>query len=476
MKSILIILFSLLVSLTLSAQEITGKWYGVLKVQGIQLSLAFNVEKTDTGLVSTMDSPDQNAFGIPVTNTVFDNSKISFEVKNAAILYQGELVGDEVKGVFKQAGQEFPLNLSRKEIEKEILNRPQEPKEPFSYFSEEVNFENSKANISLAGTLTLPKNEGNYPIVILISGSGPQDRNEEILGHKPFLVLADYLTKNGIGVLRYDDRGVGKSTGNYAIATSEDLSTDVESAISYIKSRGDINKSSIGLIGHSEGGLIAPMVAAKTADVNFIVSLAGPGIRGDKLLLLQQELISRASGGTEETIIKSHDLNKKIFDLIIKTKDEESVKEELIPLMTALLQVDPNFASLDENIKKEAITQQILQYTSPWMRYFISYDPAPTLEKVTCPVLALNGAKDMQVPAKENLNAIKSALEKGGNKNVYIKEFAEVNHLFQKCNSGSPAEYATIEETIAPLVLEEITNWITTQRLKSTISASKTKN
>ena len=164
------------------------------------------------------------------------------------------------------------------------------------------------------------------------------------------------------------------------------------------------------------------------------------------------------------------------LDLIIKSKDEESVKEELIPLMTALLQVDPNFASLDEYIKKEAITQQILQYTSPWMRYFISYDPAPTLEKVTCPVLALNGAKDMQVPAKENLNAIKSALEKGGNKNVYIKEFAEVNHLFQKCSSGSPAEYATIEETIAPLVLEEITNWITTQSLKSTISASKTKN
>ena len=218
------------------------------------------------------------------------------------------------------------------------------------------------------------------------------------------------------------------------------------------------------------------MVAAKTADVNVIVSVAGPGIRGDILLLLQQELISRASGGTEETIIKSHDLNKKILDLIIKSKDEESVKEELIPLMTALLQVDPNFALLDENIKKEAITQQILQYTSPWMRYFISYDPAPTLEKVTCPVLALNGAKDMQVPAKENLNAIKSALEKGGNKNVYIKEFAEVNHLFQKCSSGSPAEYATIEETIAPLVLEEITNWITTQRLKSTISASKTKN
>ncbi|HAH58159.1 MAG TPA: alpha/beta hydrolase, partial [Bacteroidales bacterium] len=305
MKTISILIVTLLISHVLTAQDITGQWNGILNVPGIQLRLVFNVSKSDKGYSSTMDSPDQGANDIPVTNTTFENSNIKFEVANLRIEYIGELKGNEIIGTFKQAGQEFPMNLSRKAIEKEVIKRPQEPSKPYNYYSEEVTFQNTKANILLAGTLTLPEKEGNFPVVILITGSGPQNRDEELLGHKPFLVIADYLTKNGIGVLRYDDRGVGQSTGDFKAATTADFATDVESAIEYLKTRKEVNVHKIGLIGHSEGGIIAPMVASASNDVSFIVLLAGTGIRGDKLLLLQQELIAKANGVSETEIEKS---------------------------------------------------------------------------------------------------------------------------------------------------------------------------
>ena len=286
MRTLSIVLFTFFVSIAMSAQDITGQWNGVLKVQGMQLRVVFNVTKSGAFYTSTMDSPDQGVDGIPVTQTTFVNSTIKFEVTNARIEYNGALKNDEIVGTFKQGGQEFPMNLSRKTIEKEVIKRPQEPTKPYSYYSEDVTFPNSKANISLAGTLTLPKKEGNYPVVILISGSGSQNRDSELLGHKPFLVISDYLTKNGIAVLRYDDRGFGQSTGDSKTATSADFATDVESAVAYLKTRKEINLKKIGLMGHSEGGIIAPMVAAKSKDISFIVLLAGTGIQGDKLLLL----------------------------------------------------------------------------------------------------------------------------------------------------------------------------------------------
>ena len=463
MKTISILLLTFLVSIAAIAQDITGKWNGVLKVQGTQLRLVFNVTKSDNTLSSTMDSPDQGANGIPVTKTTFENSKIKFEVTNARIEYYGELKDNEIIGTFKQGGQEFPMNLSRKAIEKEVIKRPQEPIKPYSYYSEDVNFQNTKANITLAGTLTLPKKEGVFPVVILISGSGPQNRDEELVGHKPFLIISDYLTKNGIAVLRYDDRGVGQSKGDFKTATSADFATDVESAITYLKTRKEINKKKIGLVGHSEGGLIAPMVASKSKDVSFIVLLAGTGIPGDKLLVLQQELIARANGASEEDIKKSVQANAKLFEIVVKSTDNQKLKADLTSKISELMANDTTAEIPNGMTKEQFITLQVNQISSPWMEYFMKYNPAPTLEKVKCPVLAVNGAKDLQVPPKENLNAIKNALAKGGNKNVTIMEFPDLNHLFQESKTGSPNEYETIEQTFSPTALVEIKKWIEQQ-------------
>ncbi len=463
MKRFAFLLLAALISFSLFAQDVTGQWNGALKIQGIQLRLVLNVTQTDNGYTATLDSPDQGATGIPVTSITFENPNIKFTVTNIGIEYNGELKGDEVIGVFTQFGQNFPLNLTRQKIEKEEVKRPQEPIEPYPYYSEDVIFQNTKANISLAGTLTLPKKEGKYPVVILITGSGPQDRNEELLGHKPFLVISDYLTRNGIGVLRYDDRGVGESTGDFSTATSADFATDVESAIAYLKTRKEVNKKKIGLIGHSEGGIIAPMVASKSKDVSFIVLLAGTGIRGDKLLLLQQELIARASNVSESDIKKAKNLNTELFKMVIESNDGSSLKADLTSLINKMLNNDTNAEIADAMAQEEYVSRQINQLTSPWMLFFIRFDPATTLEKVKCPVLAVNGEKDLQVPPTENLTAIKNALNKGGNKNVTTIEFPNLNHLFQECETGSPSEYSIIEQTFSPEALHEITKWIKLQ-------------
>ncbi|PHR46203.1 MAG: alpha/beta hydrolase [Fluviicola sp.] len=462
MRVLLILLILTSVSLSTQAQDITGKWNGLLKIQGVQLRLVFNVTKGENRYTSTMDSPDQGVKDIPVTTTTFEDPKVKFEVESAGIVYTGKLLDEKIKGTFKQGGQEFPMDLSREEVKKEEVRRPQEPTKPFPYYSEDVAFENSKADVSLAGTLTLPKKKGKYPVVILISGSGPQNRNEELLGHKPFLILSDYLTRNGIGVLRYDDRGVGESTGDFKAATSKDFATDVESAVEYLKTRKDIDKKNIGLIGHSEGGLIAPMVAAESDDVSFIVLLAGTGIQGDKLLLMQEELIWRENGMPEEEIEKSLRINTALFDIVLNSEDSVKVKEDLTISMTKMIEEDsteiPEGSTVEDIVEK-----QVNQFATPWMLYFIRYNPAPTLEKVKCPVLAINGEKDLQVPPKENLQAIEKALNKGGNNKVTTKELAKLNHLFQESETGSPDEYASIEQTFSPIALEVVLEWINLQ-------------
>ncbi|ESU24854.1 hypothetical protein FEDK69T_04070 [Flavobacterium enshiense DK69] len=463
MKSFSTLFLSLITILTASAQDITGQWNGVLKVQGTQLRLVFHITKSGNGFSSTMDSPDQGAAGIPTTSTSFENSKLKIEVANAQIEYSGEFKDDEIIGTFKQSGYEFPMNLSRKPIEKETIKRPQEPVTPYPYHTEDVTFNNPKANITLAGTLSLPKKEGNFPAVILITGSGPQNRDEELLGHKPFLVISDYLTKNGIAVLRYDDRGIGQSKGDFKSANSADFATDVESAIAYLKTRKEINKKKIGLIGHSEGGLIAPMVASKSKDVDFIVLLAGTGIQGDQLLLLQQELIGKAAGASETDIQKTYQNNKKIFEMVGKSTDDEKLKADLKLTIKEMLKNDPTAEIPSGMSEDEFISVQVEQITSPWMLYFLRFNPSSTLEKVKCPVLAINGEKDLQVPAKVNLSAIENSLKKGGNKKITIKEFPNLNHLFQECKTGSPSEYAEIEQTFSPAALDEITKWILNQ-------------
>jgi hypothetical protein len=464
MKVFPTLLLTLLVSLTTLAQDINGQWNGLLKVQGTQLRVVFNIKQTENGLSATLDSPDQGAKGIPTTASSFEDGVLKIAIANLTVEYEGTLGSDNIiVGTFKQAGQVFPMNLTKEIIEKEKIARPQEPTTPYPYYTEEVTFENKLAGISLAGTLTLPKKEGVFPVVILISGSGPQNRDEELMGHKPFLVLSDHLTKNGIAVLRYDDRGTAQSKGDFKTATSADFATDVEAGIAYLKTRKEINKKKMGLIGHSEGGLIAPMVASRSKDVSFMVLLAGPGIQGDSILLLQQKLIGKAAGMSDEVLLKNEITNRKVFDIINKSNSLEQLNTELTQMMTQMLKDNPTTQKPAGMSDENYIKLQVNQMATPWMQYFVQYNPAMTLAKVKCPVLALNGEKDLQVQPKENLEAISKALAKGGNTKVTTKEMPNLNHLFQECTTGSPYEYASIEQTFSSAALAEILKWIQTQ-------------
>ena len=452
MKKIFISLL-ILNSITLFGQEIVGQWFGILKVPIMQLNLVFNVTKTDSGFKSTMDSPDQKAFGIPVTTTSFENSILKLAIPAGGIEYEGKLNSDNtISGKFKQAGQTFELNLSNKKTEKTIIIRPQEPKKPYDYLSEDVTFENTIDKINLAGTLTYPKKGNNFPVVVLISGSGAQNRDEELMNHKPFLVLSDYLIKNGIAVLRYDDRGTAKSTGDFSNSTTLDFVKDVESAVKYLKTRKEINSKKIGLIGHSEGGVIAPMVAANDKNIAFIIMLAGTGIRGDKLLLLQKELIERQMLIPENEIAKGQDLMGGAYEIIIKF-DKNNVD------LTSKLN-DYFSKKIGSSDNEQQVNSLVNSFSNNWMQTFIKLDPATALQKTKCPVLALNGEKDLQVPAKINIEAIKKALAIAGNKKAKTKILPNLNHLFQECKTGSPSEYEEIEQTFSPIALKEISEWI----------------
>lgn len=451
MKKLLLLI--LLTPWLARAQDISGKWNGKLKVQGMELRIVFDISMKDAIYSASMDSPDEKAFGIPATATSFKDSILSVEIKKLGVRYQGKLGSDQIQGSFYHAGQSYPLNLGRKLIEKKILFRPQEPKTPFPYRSEEVKFPGADSSITLAGTLTLPETKGDFPAVILITGSGPQNRDEEFMTHKPFLVLADHLTRNGIAVLRYDDRGFGQSTGKHAAATSADFAADVRAAVDYLKTRKEIDKKHIGLIGHSEGGLIAPMVASN-GKVAFIVLLAAPGVPGSQVMLKQIASVNRSQGVNEEHIQAELRITRGIFELLSEYGNDR---------LTAYLSDVISDNMIPQDITKdEFIKRMVAQYSRPWMTFFLQYDPASSLKKVHCPVLAINGEKDIQV-APENLVIIEKALKQSGNVNVTVKEFAGMNHLFQLCKTGSVEEYASIEQTIEPVVLEEISGWILKQ-------------
>ena len=445
--------------------NIEGIWEGKLKVPGAELRIVFNISKNSDGiLTATLDSPDQGATGIPVEEVIFKDNTLRLEVKSVGAVFEGKVSEDflVIEGELKQSGGAFPLTVKRVDKAVEIL-RPQEPKKPYPYIEEEAIYENKEAGITLAGTLTLPSEKGPFPAVLLITGSGPQDRNETIYGHYPFMVLADYLTRQGIAVLRVDDRGVGESTGDFSRATSEDFASDVLVGIEYLKTRKEINPEQIGLIGHSEGGLIAPMVAIKSPDVAFIILMAGTGLTGEEILYLQGALISRAMGISEEDITKNRQFNEKIFSLIRQEKDVKIIEEKLRQMFMA------DWTELNEEEKNKIgdpevfLEAQLQSLLSPWFRFFLTYDPKPTLSKVKCSVLAINGEKDLQVPPKENLSAIEAALKTGGNQNYTIKEIPNLNHLFQTAQTGVPTEYAKIEETISPVALKIMGDWILEQ-------------
>ena len=463
MKTKILIISLILSSLCLKAQDVTGEWNGILKVGGMQLRLVFHVNKTDKGYSATMDSPDQGQKNIPMSKATFENKIITIEMAAARINYSGLLIGnDSVNGTFSQAGQNFPMNLTRKAIQKQEVKRPQEPRKPYPYYSEDLTFENKKAGITLAGTLTLPKKEGKFPVVVLITGSGPQNRDEELLGHKPFLVIADYLTRNGIGVLRFDDRGCFASKGNFKTATTFDFATDVDAAVEYLKTRKEVDLKHIGLIGHSEGGIIAPIVAAGNNSVNFIVLMAGTGVSGGDIMLKQQKDIGITTGMSKEDIQLTKEINSEVFKIMALASDTAKLRSDLTLYIKSRIKDFPKKDIPKDMTEDELAKVQVDNLMNPWMLNFIRYNPAGMLEKVKCPVLALNGDKDLQVCSKINLPAIENALKKGGNKLYTIKELTGLNHLFQESKTGSPTEYAEIEQTISPLALETIANWIKT--------------
>ena len=453
----------------LLAKKLSGAWSGTLKIQSIQLRLVMNISITETdSLIVTFDSPDQGAMNLPTSKVKLVNDSLFVSSKAISGKFDGKINEEvsSISGTWKQSGMSFPLTLER--LEKRItMNRPQEPKPPFPYRAKEVSFPNADGGFDLAGTLTIPEKDGRYPVAILITGSGPQNRNEELLGHKPFLVLADYLTRMGFAVLRYDDRGVGKSKGEFKTATSFDFATDAEAAVDFLKKRPEIDSTKIGFIGHSEGGLIAPIVASSRKDIAFIVLMAGPGLTGEQILLLQTALISRTEGQDEKTIKSTEKLSMDMYSVLKKIADNTKASQKLSILIANFDKKNAKDTSYHPMAKTE-INAQIESLTSPWFRCFLTLNPEEYLSKVKCPLLAINGSLDLQVPPKENLAAIEKALIFGGNSTYVIEEFPGMNHLFQTATTGSPSEYSKIEETISPEVLEFIGKWLQKNVMNST--------
>ncbi|MCL1850620.1 MAG: alpha/beta fold hydrolase [Bacteroidetes bacterium] len=454
-KIISIILLTFLLGYV-NGQNITGQWNGILKVPGQSLKLVFHIQESDSGYTATIDVPDQNTFGKPVTELSFESNNLKINIQSLAIHYEGTLHNDTIKGIFKQKGFPMSLNLYKKE-----QKRPQEPQKPYPYYEEEVWFDNLTApGTTLVGTLTLPNQQGVFPAVILVSGSGAQNRDEEVFEHKPFLVIADYLTRNGIAVLRYDDRGTAASTGVHDTCSTYDFSTDAEAAFKYLQGRKEINPKQIGFIGHSEGGMIAPLVAARNKEVGFIILLAAPGIKGDSLLFLQRKLttVKKTLGANKKEIEKVLNMRRRQDSIIIHTADAEQLERN----MTALFEefYEKQVPSLTPEEKEETVRTEVRLFTSKFYQYLIKYDPAPTLAQVRCPVLALNGEKDVQVSAEENLNAIEKIFLESGNTDITIKKISKLNHLFQTSQTGNVSEYAEIEETFSQEVLEIMLDWL----------------
>jgi dienelactone hydrolase len=434
--------------------DIDGTWMGMFDTGAVKLRVVFHITNTEDGLTSTMDSPDQGAKGIPTSSVTRSGTSLKIEAKGIGGTFEGTISGDlsTIDGKWSQGGVTMPLVLKRVKDQAVLeLKRPQVPVKPYPYREQEVTYENHQQNVTLAATLTIPQGTGPFPGVVLITGSGPQDRDETLLGHKPFLILADHLTRHGIAVLRAADRGTGKSTGDFAKATTADFATDVEAGVAYLKTRPELDPRKIGLIGHSEGGVIAPMVAARNRGVAFVVMMAGTGVSGDQVIVAQGEAIAISMGKSPDEAAKSAAKEKEIMALVETEKHDAVVEKKVRNLLAG-------------EVPEGQIGMQIKQITSAWFHFFLTYDPATALRKVTCPVLAINGSLDKQVLPDQNLPAIRKALNEGGNKHFEVEELPGLNHLFQTAKTGAPAEYAQIEETMSPVVLEKISNWILKQQ------------
>lgn len=442
---------------------LAGHWQGTLKPSPVaELRLALEITNAASGQpAGVLVSLDQGNARMPLTTLSERAGAVRFEAASVAGVFEGRFNADssELAGDWSQGGGQLPLVFKRLAAAPSLA-RPQEPKPPFPYEVEEVVVENAAAGIKLAGTLTLPRGAGPHPAVVFITGSGPQDRDQAIMGHRPFFVLADHLTRADIAVLRCDDRGVGKSTGDFALATASDFVEDTLAQVAFLQARTGIDPKRIGLLGHSEGGLIAPRVAGQAPEVAFIVLLAGPGVPSEELLVRQARDLARVMGASEEVMASNAALQRDIFRVVRTEPDDaraETAVRKLITDQIAALTVEQR-ALL--GLSDAMVEGQVRQVLTPWFRDFLAYDPRPALRKVKCPVLALCGDKDVQVAAEENLAAIREALAAGGNARVKVQTLPGLNHLFQACQTGAVAEYSQIEETFNPAAMKVITDWI----------------
>lgn len=444
-------------------------WVGDLSVLFQKLKIQLRVYRKDDGSEEIrFDSLSQKAGGFKAVRTVKDGAW-TVTVEGVKGTFEGKAAADgkSVAGKWSQGGPQLELILERSETspEPEKPKRPQTPVPPFPYAATTVKFPSLEEGVVLAGILTVPKTPkpaSGFPAAILISGSGPQDRDETLLDHKPFAVIADALTRRGICVLRFDDRGTAESTGDFAKATSENFASDVEGAIRFLKNQQDVNAKQIGLIGHSEGGLIAPMVSVKNSDVAWIVLLAGPAVNGAEILKSQGRLIAQAEGVTDAALLDAQTKSQEVLISLVLQNPNASAEELLPKAMEQLADVAPKEESKQAEFQAE-LTGGLKELSSPWFRYFLAHDPGAVLEKVTRPVLALNGEKDTQVDPKLNLPRIREALKKAGTERSTAEEISGVNHLFQTCRTGGVSEYSTIEETVAPIVLQKVGDWILQQ-------------
>lgn len=451
----------------LTAQEnkrFIGTWEGTLNV-GVDLRIVFHVRETGTGaLESTADSPDQSAFGIPCDETKVNGDNLAIEMKSLNAVFNGKLINDSlIDGTFTQ-GMEFPLRLKR--VSKpSARNRPQTPQPPFPYKSEDVEYDTRQKTHRLAATITIPQGEGPFPAALLVTGSGPQNRDEEILGHKLFAVLADHLTRNGFIVLRVDDRGVGKSTGVFDNATSADFAVDVHSSIDYLLTRPEVNRKKIGLIGHSEGGMIAPIVSTQRKDISFIVLMAAPGIPILELMAQQNSAIFQSAGISKSATDTYSTLYQNVIRETLSAPDSTAAILKARQVVQQWADTVPpailKELGLDDTTKRENTVVTVAKIMSqPWFRYFLAFDPGPYLQKLDTKVLAINGSRDIQVIPGSNLAGIKNALKKSKSKNTEVKELEGLNHLFQSCKLCTLEEYGILEQTIAPAALSTISDWL----------------
>lgn len=443
------------------APDVVGTWTGILEAGPQKLTMIFAIRRDDEGnLKATISVPEQGLSAHPLDGATFAEGKLVLTFTMVNGKYEATLSpdGKSLEGKWIQNGVSLELNMAPGEAVKP--NRPQEPKPPFPYRVEEVSYDNAAADITFHGTLTIPTTAGPHPAVFLISGSGPQDRDESIAEHKPFAVLADHLTRRGLIVLRSDDRGVNGTKGSTATSTMEDHAADALAAVAYLRTRDEVDVARIGLIGHSEGAVVAPIAAVQSDEVAFLVLLAPTGVDGRAIIADQAARILTAAGAPADLVAQSNTIRQQLFDLLLGEPDDTKAADLLRPVLETEIRRQLGKPEGDDEGVKAMVEAQIAELVNPWMRFFLAFDPVEIYREVSVPVLAMWGEKDLQVAPELNADPVETALKAGDNRAVETDILPGLNHLFQTCATGSPAEYFTIEETIAADALDRLTEWL----------------